>query len=168
MFLATVTMLFAAFISAYIVRRSGEDWRRVELPALLWINTAILGASSLAIEIAARRGRALEWVRAGRAMSAALAGGFGFLAGQILAWRQMTAAGVYLPTSPHASFFYILTGAHALHVAAALAVLAWGAVALRSAPADVSGWAAKMELCRTFWHYLGGVWLTLFAIVSLY
>ena len=26
LFLATVTMLFAAFTSAYIVRRSGHDW----------------------------------------------------------------------------------------------------------------------------------------------
>src|SRR4051812_27587073 len=31
LFLATVTMLFAAFTSAYIVRRSGTDWRAVAL-----------------------------------------------------------------------------------------------------------------------------------------
>jgi cytochrome c oxidase subunit 3 len=168
MFLATVTMLFAAFISAYIVRRASADWLQVDLPELLWVNTAILAASSVLLEAANRSGLHLRWDWAERAMSAALAGGFGFLAGQILAWRQMTAAGVYLPTSPHASFFYVLTGAHALHVAAALAVLTWGAVALKSAPADVPAWAARMELCRTFWHYLGVVWVILFAIVSLY
>ena len=59
MFLATVTMLFAAFTSAYIVRRSGSDWRPVALPSVLWWNTAVLAASSVAVEIA-------NWYGAGR------------------------------------------------------------------------------------------------------
>ena len=52
MFLATVTMLFAAFTSAYVVRRSGSDWRQMALPSTLWLNTIVLGASSLALEAA--------------------------------------------------------------------------------------------------------------------
>ena len=32
MFLGTVTMLFAAFASAFIVRRSGADWEPIPLP----------------------------------------------------------------------------------------------------------------------------------------
>ena len=168
MFLATVTMLFAAFVSAYIVRRSGTDWRQVQLPAMLWVNTLILAVSSVALEAASRSGFRLRWRRAELAMGAALAGGLGFLAGQFVAWREMMAAGIYLPTSPHASFFFVITGAHALHVVAALAVLTWGAVATRSGATDVPAWAARMELCRTFWHYLGAVWLVLFALVSLY
>ncbi|OFV90356.1 MAG: hypothetical protein A3H95_03585 [Acidobacteria bacterium RIFCSPLOWO2_02_FULL_64_15] len=168
MFLATVTMLFAAFVSAYIVRRSGTDWRQVQLPAMLWVNTLILAVSSVALEAASRSGFRLRWRQAELAMGAALAGGLGFLAGQFVAWREMMAAGIYLPTSPHASFFFVITGAHALHVVAALAVLTWGAVATRSGATDVPAWAARMELCRTFWHYLGAVWLVLFALVSLY
>ena len=70
----------------------------------------------------------------------------------------MTAAGVYLPTSPHSSFFFMLTGAHAVHVVAALVVLAWGAFGVRT--------SLKLSLCRTFWHYLGGVWIFLFALVT--
>ena len=77
----------------------------------------------------------------------------------------MVAAGVYLPTSPHGSFFFMLTGAHAVHVVAALAVLAWGAAGAASVR-DPRQWAARMTICRTFWHYLGGVWLFLFALLS--
>jgi cytochrome c oxidase subunit 3 len=168
MFLATVTMLFAAFVSAYIVRRSGSDWRHVSLPPILWLNTLILIASSVALEAASHSGLRLRWQRAEIAMGAALSCGLGFLAGQLVAWRAMMAAGVYLPTSPHASFFFVITGAHALHVIAALAVLTWGALATPSGASDVPAWAARMELCRTFWHYLGAVWLVLFALVSLY
>jgi cytochrome c oxidase subunit 3 len=80
----------------------------------------------------------------------------------------MVAAGVYLPTSPHSSFFFMLTGAHAAHVVAALVVLVWGAVVTRSGATSPRIWAVRMSLCRTFWHYLGLVWLFLFALVSLY
>jgi cytochrome c oxidase subunit 3 len=168
MFLATVTMLFAAFTSAYVVRRSGTDWRHIWLPPVLWINTAMLAASSAAVEVANHRGLRRQWNAASLALAVAVAFGLAFLAGQLAAWRQLVASGVYLPTSPHSSFFFMLTGAHGVHIVAALGVLVWGLAATRSAWANPRAWSARMDLCRTFWHYLGGVWLFLFALVSLY
>jgi|tagenome__1003787_1003787.scaffolds.fasta_scaffold20921701_2 cytochrome c oxidase subunit 3 len=168
MFLATVTMLFAAFISAYIVRRSGSDWRTIALPPILWINTAVLIASSCALELAHVAGSRWRWTTAAVAFGSAFALGLAFLAGQVLAWRQMVASGVYLPTSPHSSFFYMITAAHAVHVVAALSVLASGLVLLRPGPHDARAWRLRMDLCRTFWHYLGGLWLVLFALISRY
>jgi cytochrome c oxidase subunit III len=168
MFLATVTMLFAAFISAYIVRRSGSDWRTIALPPILWINTAVLMASSGALEVAQAAGSRRRWTIATVAFGSAFALGLVFLAGQVAAWRQLVAAGVYLPTSPHSSFFYMITGAHAVHVVAALVVLASGLVLLPAARHDPRTWRLRMDLCRTFWHYLGGLWLVLFALISRY
>jgi cytochrome c oxidase subunit 3 len=168
MFLATVAMLFAAFISAYIVRRSGSDWQRVTLPAILWVNTLILGASTVAVEAAHRLGMRRRWEAATVAFGAALTLGVAFLVGQVTAWRQMAAAGIYLPSSPHSSFFFMLTAVHAVHVVAALVVLTWGMAKTRVAARDPRAWTAQVELCRTFWHFLGGVWLVLFALVSLY
>ena len=168
MFLATVTMLFAAFTSAYIVRRSGSDWRHVALPPLLWINSAVLGLSSVAVEFAYAHGSRARWRASAATMSIAFALGVAFLGGQMLAWRQMVKAGVYLPTSPHSAFFFMMTGAHAVHIVAALVVLAWGTSVTARVARRPDGWASRMGLCRTFWHYLGGVWLFLFALVSLY
>jgi cytochrome c oxidase subunit 3 len=168
MVLGTVTMLFAAFTSAYIVRRSGSDWRHVALPSILWLNSLVLAVSSVAVEIASLRGARGGWRTSAIAMLVACALGVLFLTGQVAAWKQMVAAGVYLPTSPHSSFFFMLTGAHAVHVIAALAVLGWGAVATVAGARDSRAWTSRMSLCRTFWHYLGGVWLFLFALVSLY
>src|SRR6266540_7336197 len=51
-FLGVVTMLFACFASAYIVRRAGTDWRHIDLPAILWFNTGVLLVSSITIEAA--------------------------------------------------------------------------------------------------------------------
>ena len=168
MFLATVTMLFAAFTSAYVVRRSGSDWHHIALPSVLWVNTLVLLASSVAVETANRFGLRRQWTATAFSFGAALAFGAAFLGGQAIAWRQMVAMGVYLPSNPHSSFFYMLTGAHAVHIVAALVVLAWGLAGTREGSRNPRAWATQMDLCRTFWHYLGGVWLFLFALVSLY
>jgi cytochrome c oxidase subunit 3 len=161
-------MLFAAFTSAYVVRRSGSDWRPVTLPSTLWLNSAVLGLSSIAVEFAQRQGAHGRWRTSITAMLTACALGVAFLAGQMFAWRQMVAAGVYLPTNPHSAFFFMMTGAHAVHIVAALVVLGWGAVITSRAARDARGWMVRMSLCRTFWHYLGVVWVFLFVLVSLY
>lgn len=166
MFLATVTMLFAAFTSAYVVRRSGSDWRQVALPPRLWLNTVVLLASSLALEAANRLGARDRWAAATWTFGAALAGGVAFLAGQIAACRELADAGVYLQSNPYSSFFYMLTGAHAVHVVAALTVLAWGFIATWRGARDTRAWTARMGSCRTFWHFLGGVWIWLFVLVT--
>jgi cytochrome c oxidase subunit 3 len=165
MFLSTATMLFAAFASAYVVRRSGSDWRPIALPPVLWINTAVLAASSLALEAASTLGGRRRWSAALAAFAAALACGLGFLAGQVAAWRTLVASGIELPSGPHGAFFFVLTGAHGVHIVAALVVLAWGFTRTWARPVDVRAWAVQMELCRTFWHFLGVVWLLLFALV---
>ena len=168
MFLGTVTMLFAAFISAYIVRPSGDDWRPALLPSLFWVNTAALAASSLALEFAGVSGRRGRWSQATLSGGLALALGLAFLGGQIVVWRQMVAAGMYLSTNPYSAFVYMMTGAHAVHIVAALAVLGWGQTITWRGQRDPRAWAARMELCRTFWHYLGVVWIVLFALISTY
>ena len=168
MFLGTVTMLFAAFTSAYVVRRSGSDWRPATLPPLLWINTALLAASSLVLEFARWSGSRRRWRSAMAGCTGALALGLTFLAGQVIVWRQMVAAGLYLSSNPYSSFVYMMTGAHAVHIVAALVVLVWGTAITRRGGESPRVWAVRMELCRTFWHYLGGVWIFLFALISLY
>jgi cytochrome c oxidase subunit 3 len=175
MFLATVAMLFAAFTSAYIVRRSGSDWRAVTLPSALWLNTVVLLASSAALEIARWRLRQARQTAALGSLAGGVLLGAMFLAGQFRVWRGLVEAGVYLPTSPHASFFFILTGIHAIHLGAGLvflvAVIArmhrdlaapgpWAMAAHRARHAYFAGLAA------TFWHFFAGAWLYLFAILS--
>ena len=169
-FLGTVAMLFGAFTSAYVVRRSGSDWRAFPLPAILLTNTIVLVLSSAALETGWRIGRAGWWRIANAAFAVAIALGATFLAGQWLAWRELQSAGFYLPANPSSSFFYLMTGAHALHVIAALAVLAYGAVLTWRGDGRRRwrAWASSIALCRTFWHFLLGVWIYLIAFVSLF
>jgi cytochrome c oxidase subunit 3 len=168
-FLATVTMLFAAFTSAYIVRRGTGDWRPVALPSLLWLNTAVLVLSSGAVEVA-------RWSGERIAGEASVAFGApwarrrippGTVARLGPARRGRCASAHELRT---ASFFYMMTGAHALHVLAALALLVWTAIATWTGRGQHARreWRLLMSVCRTFWHYLGAVWVYLLFFLSVY
>lgn len=166
MFLATVAMLFAAFSSAYIVRRSGSDWTRIDLPDALWANTLVLCASSVALELGSWGGARRRWNLAVCGLGGALVLGIGFLVGQLRVWQQLQSAGVFLPSSPHGSFFYLLTGAHGVHVVGALAVLGHAClVAMGSARVEPRGWSNTTTLARTFWHFLLGMWLVVLVLL---
>lgn len=164
--LGGITMLFAAFTSAYIVRSGGTDWTPLELPPVLWLNTLLIAASSATLEAARRafdRGR-LSAFRSWSAATAAL--GTGFLAGQYAGWLQLNAAGVYLQSHPKSSFFFVLTGVHGVHLIAgviALLVLFGLAAAGRLTP----GRTDAPTLTAIYWHFTGGLWVYLLAVLSL-
>ncbi|MGA9642672.1 MAG: hypothetical protein WBQ72_14845 [Terriglobales bacterium] len=55
-FVGAVCMTFAALTSALVVRKGGAlDWQHFTLPSILYLNTVVLLASSVTIEIARRR-----------------------------------------------------------------------------------------------------------------
>ena len=92
-FLTVATSFFTLFISAYFMRREGADWRPVALPTLLWFNTLALVVASVFFQ---RARNAVAQIDSGKFKSDLLSGGaftWIFLAGQILAWRQLNAEG---------------------------------------------------------------------------
>jgi len=163
-FLAVVSSLFALLIGAYLMRMGFADWRSLQLPRLLWLNTGALFAASVALQgaqVAARR-REIDAVRA-----RLLAGGiFGlaFAAGQLWAWRELTAAGDLVATNPANSFFYLITGLHGLHVFGGLVAL--GAIADKAWRSFVvDDVRLSVEMCATYWHFLLVMWAILYALL---
>ena len=164
-FLGIVTVLFGLFFAAYYIRMALDDWRPLPEPGLLWLNTAVLAAASVI----------LQWTRNGlargderRLQRGLLLGGlatFGFIAGQVAAWSELNAAGYYLNSNPANSFFYVLTGLHALHMLGGLWV--WTRAALRlGSGAGAEAIRVSVELCTVYWHFLLLVWLVLFGLLS--
>jgi cytochrome c oxidase subunit 3 len=158
-------MLFVAFTTALLVRRTGSDWVPVDLPAVIWLNTSILVGSSGALELARMRIRRGETAQFARWLGMAGLLGILFLAGQLLAWRALVLRGVYLPSNPHAAFFYVLTALHGFHLLGGLVALAW--VRRR---ADRSAYTPRSHAGFThaaiYWHFMGAVWLFLVAVLS--
>ena len=163
-FMAVATSLFALSISAYLMRKEGVDWRPLALPMVLWFNTAMLVLASVLFQRAcnaAGSGR-IRGVRFGL-----LAGGgftLVFLAGQLLAWRELSAAGYYLTTNPANAFFYMLTALHGLHLLGGLWVWAKTALKLQHGAA-LDEVRLNVELCAVYWHFLLVIWLVLFGLL---
>ncbi len=165
-FLAVVTVLFALVIVVYAGRMELADWRPLPEPWLLWLNTALLILSSVALQWAlfnARRGR-IEGVRAGLYAAGVLT--FAFLIGQLWVAQQLAAMGYYAATSPALAFFYLITAMHGLHLLGGL--VAWGRTAVRVWRGhEAVQVRLSIELCAVYWHYLLAIWLVLFGLLLL-
>ncbi|HVB98453.1 MAG TPA: heme-copper oxidase subunit III [Candidatus Dormibacteraeota bacterium] len=164
--LAAILMFFMALVSAFIVRKGlSDDWRAFPLPPILWLNTAILFVSSITIQVARRRlGR--EDVAAFRRWWTVTTGlGLLFVAGQLIAWRQLAHEGVYLASNPSSSFFYLLTAAHGVHLLGgiiALIVIGW-----RSWQNTRVTRSTATEMAAIYWHFMDGLWIFLFLLLMM-
>ncbi|MGA8171439.1 MAG: cytochrome c oxidase subunit 3 [Methylocystis sp.] len=164
-FLAVAGCLFSLLCAAFFMRMDAPDWVSPPVPGVLWFNTGVLIASSLALHLAqtdAARGEAdglKSWLL--------VAGGCAlvFLLGQLWAWRELAAQGLYASSNPANAFFYLLTATHALHLVGGLAALARTAPKAWSGRADAA-LATSVELCALYWHFLLFVWLLLFAMFA--
>jgi cytochrome c oxidase subunit 3 len=162
--LFAITMMFAAFSSALFVRKgSSLDWRTFTLPSILYFNTLLLVASSVTLEVSRRRvaafmgGRKSQVESPARWLHITLFLGLLFVAGQYVAWSQLSAEGLYLATNPSCSFFYVLTATHALHVLGGLGGLVR---VIRKLSRSVLR-RSTLDATSYYWHFMGVLWLYL-------
>ena len=183
--MCAIVMFFVSLTSAYIVRqgignwdyqtqRYVTDWVSLKIPGILWINTLILLASSVTMELARRRTIA-------RATTASEFGidnelkttpwlgitailGIGFIAGQAIAWKDLTAQGIFFSTNPSSSFFYLLTISHGLHLLGGVLALLYASVTtVLSRPLETK--AVVVDVTALYWHFMDGLWIYIFALL---
>lgn len=164
--IVSILMFFMALSSAFIILRRGSNvWVPVHLPPVLWANTAILLASSFTLEVARRR-LSLADLRGFRKFwlfTTVL--GFLFVAGQLIAWRQLVAQGIYIASNQASSFFYIFTGAHAVHLLGGVGALLY--VLLRNFKETSVSRSTAAEIASYYWHFMDGLWVFLLALLYL-
>jgi cytochrome c oxidase subunit 3 len=155
------TMTFAALASTLILRHALSDsWVSLPVPRLLWLNTVILVLSSVALEAARQSLFGGKRARFNQLWWSGIILGCAFLAGQVMAWQQLSAHGVYLSTNPSHGFFYVLTVTHAAHAIGGMIALIWvGVAALRyQLGPRKRTWVLASGI---FWHFLDVMWLLL-------
>ncbi len=162
--LAATTMVFAAFTSAFVVRRGlSEDWNSLAKPPILFVNTVVLLGSSVLLDQSRRALKKRDRSAFNLWWTAATALGIAFLVGQAMAWRQLKEAGIYVSSNPSSSFFYVLTAAHAFHLLGGVAALVY---------VDVQAWRLRLgpakrtaiDVSAIFWHFLDALWLYLMVL----
>lgn len=164
-FLAVVTVMFGLFITAYYVRMGLNDWRPMPEPNLLWVNTGLLFLASITLQVLHNRLKAGDEKYLTTALVLGALFTLGFVYGQLHVWQLMRSEGFYMYNNPANSFFYALTGLHALHILGGLFV--WCRTGFRVfAGASAEKIKLSVELCALYWHFLLLVWLVLFALLS--
>jgi cytochrome c oxidase subunit 3 len=172
-FLAVVSVLFSLFIITFLARSqfpdfealAGQAWQPFTNATQLWINTGILVAASIAIQVALVCARKNAIGGANAALIVAAIFTTVFLCAQLLVWQQLTNLGYLVASNPANSYFYLFTAVHGMHLIGGLFVLA--PIILRSkAKSSPASLVISASLCASYWHYLLVVWLLLFALLT--
>jgi cytochrome c oxidase subunit III len=171
--LAAIAMSFAALTSALYVREGSgyTDWTHISLPPILWFNTLALLLSSVTLERARHRVAAfMRGEQNNRSvpmlwLNLTMVLGLVFVVGQYFAWLKLRSEGLYLPTNPNSSFFYVLTGVHVVHVLGGLGGLSRVMLKFRSAINPLR--RSTLDATSYYWHFMGLLWIYLLFILWL-
>lgn len=160
--IAAIVLMVAAFTGALVVRRTQADWIHFRLPPIIYVNTLVLLVSSATLE----RARGGDGAAPQRPwLSITLGLGVLFVVGQVLAWSNLVAQGLFLATSPSSAFFYVLTALHGVHLLGGVAALAYVLGRARHGPG--SGAAGALDAAALYWHFLAVLWLYLLLLLTL-
>lgn len=164
--MVSILMFFMALGSAFLVlHHSSRVWVTVDLPRIVWVNTAVLIGSSFLLERARARLSLGDDRGFRRLWLVTTVMGLLFVVGQLVAWRELVAQGVYIASSQASSFFYIFTGAHGVHLLGGVAALLF--VLLRNFEKSQISRPLAAEITSYYWHFMDGLWLFLFALLYL-
>jgi cytochrome c oxidase subunit III len=165
LFIVTVCMLFAAWTSAYIVKRAEAGWAEIEMPNQFYINSVIILISSFTMfwaQWAAKRDN-IEMVKLSLSITTIL--GLSFLVGQWLAWGKLIELNAHFTGGNVShSFLYVLTGIHGLHILGGVVFLIIVLISTFRYKVHSKN-MTQMEMCATFWHFLDVLWLYLFVFL---
>ena len=167
LFIVSIVMLFAALTSAYIVKQSDGNWLSFDLPGIFAVNTMIIAISSLTMHLAylaakTDAGNKVKWM-----LLITVVLGFMFLVGQYISWAELVKNDIFFVSNyASASFIYVFTGLHGLHLISGIVFLL---ITFRSSlKSEIhSEKLVLIEMCMTYWHFLGGLWLYLYLFLLL-
>ena len=167
--IGSIIMMFAAWTSAYIVRKEEGNWLEFDLPSVFLINTVILVLSSFTMQWANYSAKKdnLNSLKIALALTFLL--GMSFLIGQWDAWAELTGNKVFFggaTSNPSGSFLYVLTGVHGFHLITGLIfvlIVLISAFRFKVHSRNM----LRIDLCTVYWHFLGGLWIYLYLFLKL-
>ena len=167
LFIVTVCMLFAAWTSAYLVKRAEAGWAEIIIPDQFWINTVIILTSSITMAWAQHSARKDNLEKVKLAISITTVLGVAFLIGQWITWGKLVELNEHFSGGNVShSFLYVLTGIHGLHILGGVIFLIIVLISTYRFQVHSKN-MTRIELCSTFWHFLDVLWLYLFAFLMI-
>ncbi|MDB5257879.1 MAG: coxO [Chitinophagaceae bacterium] len=167
LFIVTIVMLFAAFTSAYIVRKADGEWLLFSLPSIFAYSTAVILLSSITMQWAYTLVKKGLIEKAKPLVAITFVLGLTFLYIQYIGWGELVDMNVFLggdSSNPAGSFVYILSGVHAFHLVTGLIYILIVFSMLFSGKITKEK-SLQFDLCTIYWHFLDLLWIYLFVFL---
>ena len=162
--MGSIVMMFAAFTSAYIVKKNQSSWLEFELPRIFWYSTFVILASSVTMQLAIKAFKAREMSRYRTLVTITAILGVLFLVMQGLGFQSLETKNIALTgakSNSAASFLFVITFLHMLHVLGG--VIALLVIFFKAYRQKVKNYSAlPIELAGTYWHFVDAIWIYLF------
>ena len=167
--LASITMLFAGFLSAYIVRQAAGNWFEFTLPFHFTISTGIILLSSIVLHTSVKAFRRKKESAYKSLLVIAFILGLAFVVLQYQGWMSMQAAGIDLKGNPSGAFVYMISGVHVAHVIAGIAAMLMAMIHAFWLPFYVTEKRIiRFDITAQYWHYVDLLWIVLFLFLTFY
>lgn len=167
--MASITMMFGAFTSAYIVKQAAGNWLEFSLPNYFYVSAVIIILSSISLHMsfnAFKKGLASTYKKL---LVCSLLLGIIFVILQYLGWSELYKMGVDLKGNVSGSFFYLISGVHALHVLGGIAALIVAVLHAFTLKFSVTALRIhRFDLVVNYWHFVDFLWiyLLIFLLIS--
>lgn len=166
LFIVSIIMLFAAFTSAYLVKSADGQLLNMKLPSLFNVSTLVIILSSVSMQWAYVSAKNNEMKTIKGMLIATVLLGSVFLIIQLAGWGQLVDQNIYFAGSNAlASFIYVLTGLHGLHLVSGIFFLIITMIAALNFKVHSKN-IVLIQMCATYWHFLGGLWIYLFLFLN--
>lgn len=158
--LASIVMMFAAFSSAFIVKRSQGNWISFDLPVIFWYSTAVILLSSVTIMLSKKAFENRQMSAYKNWLIATLFLGVLFVFLQVLGFTELWDRGITLTRNVAFSFLYVIVGLHALHIIGG--IIAMCVVLGKAYSRKIRVYTSvPIDLMNTYWHFVDFLWIYL-------
>jgi cytochrome c oxidase subunit 3 len=162
--MGSIVMAFAGLTSAYIVKKNQSSWLEFDLPMVFWYSTVVILISSVTMHLATKAFKAREMGRYRSLITLTAALGVLFIVLQYLGFVNLEANNIALvgpKSNSAASFLFVITGLHMLHVLGG--VIALLVMFIRAYSSKTKTYSSvPVEVVGTYWHFVDVLWIYLF------
>jgi cytochrome c oxidase subunit III len=168
--LGSITSLFLGFTVAYVYSRIQNGQSPVAIPVLFYFNTIILLATSYIWILIKKAYEEDQTHRYKLLLASTLGLSILFLFAQIVAWNQLLEMNITLTSSNLASYLYVISAIHFLHVIGGIPFLIFfikDAQKRLVEPHSVLVYLSdpdkkrRIEVLSIYWHFLDALWIYL-------
>lgn len=164
--IGSITLTFAGFTSAYLVRQGQGMWESFAMPPIFYYSTVVILLSSLTYFIGLRAFKKEQYSNYNMMMLLTLGLGIAFMVLQYMGFKELYAQNIRINGNVSNSFFFVIAGAHLLHilggVIALIVVLIRNAVRSKAQRKPIG-----LEILGTYWHFIDILWLYLFVFLMM-